>query len=98
MNGRKLSAAEQENALTAIHFLRERVGSWKLLAKALGFEPYTIRNVKKKLKGVSINMAYCVARLAAVPFDDVVAGRYPVPGTCPHCGRGPETEGARCQG
>ena len=28
-----------------------------------------------------------VSRLAAAPFDDVVAGRYPVKGTCPHCGQ-----------
>jgi len=24
-----------------------------------------------------------------VPFDDVTSGRWPVPGICPHCGRGP---------
>ena len=38
---------------------------------------------------VSANMAFKVARLPAVSFDDVTSGRYPVKGTCPHCGRGP---------
>jgi hypothetical protein len=49
-----------------------------------------MRNVKKGTNLVSVNMAFRVSRLAAVPFDDVVAGRYPVRGTCSHCGRGPE--------
>ena len=31
-------------------------------------------------------MAYKVAKLACVPFDDVTSGRYPVKGACPHCG------------
>ena len=86
MSWRTLTVEEQQHALVALHFLRTRVGSWKLLAKTLGFEPYTLRNVRKGLKRVSINMAYSVARLAAVSFEDVVTGKYPVKGTCPHCG------------
>jgi hypothetical protein len=43
-------------------------------------------NLKKGVNEVSINMAYRVSRLAGVAFDDVVTGKYPVPGTCPHCG------------
>lgn len=89
MNGPKLTAAEQEYTLAALHFLRIRVGTWRLLAKALGFEASTLKNVRKGVNRVSINMAYKVAKLACVPFDDVTSGRYPVPGTCPHCGRGP---------
>lgn len=87
--GPKLTDAEQEHAMAALHFLRIRVGSWALLAKALGFEESSMRNVKKRLKRVSIRMAYQAAKLAGVPFDDVTSGRWPVPGTCPHCGRGP---------
>lgn len=64
------------------------MGNWKTLAKALGFEKTTMFNVKKGVNEVSINMAYRVSRLAGVAFDDVVTGKYPVPGTCPHCGRG----------
>jgi len=88
VNGPKLSAAEQEHTLAALHFLRVRVGTWRLLARALGFEASTLKNVRKGVNRVSINMVYKVARLAGVPFDDVTSGRYPVKGTCPHCGRG----------
>ena len=31
-------------------------------------------------------IAFRVARLAKVGVDDVLAGRFPPPGTCPHCG------------
>jgi DNA-binding XRE family transcriptional regulator len=85
----KLTAEEQTHTLAALRFLHERVGNWRTLAKALGFEKTTMFNVKKGVNEVSINMAYRVSRLAGVAFDDVVTGRYPVPGTCPHCGRGP---------
>jgi hypothetical protein len=37
---------------------------------------------------VSVNLAFCVSRLAGVPFDDLLAGRYVPSGVCPFCGRG----------
>jgi hypothetical protein len=40
-----------------------------------------LRKVKKRDRAVSINMAYCISRLAGVPFDDVVTGKYPIKGT-----------------
>jgi hypothetical protein len=51
-----------------------------------------MRNMKKGTKRVSVNMAYRVARMACVPFDDLTSGTYPVPGTCPHCGRGRDAQ------
>ena len=90
MNGPRLTLDEQAHTMAALHFLRKRFGTWAILAKALGFERLTMRNVKKGINRVSVNMAYKVARLAGVPFDDVVMGRWPVEGTCPHCGRGPD--------
>jgi hypothetical protein len=33
-------------------------------------------------------MALRVARLAGVPIDDVLAGKFPPAGTCPYCGNG----------
>lgn len=86
--GPKLTAEEQAHTLAALRYLRDRVGTWRVLAKALGFEPATLRNVRKGLKAPSIAVAYRVSRVAGVAFDDVVTGRYPVKGTCPHCGRG----------
>jgi len=41
----------------------------------------------KGINGPSIALAYRIARMAGVAFDDVTAGRYPVRGPCPHCGR-----------
>jgi hypothetical protein len=35
---------------------------------------------------VSASMAFRVARLAGVTVDDVLVGKFPPPGTCPHCG------------
>ena len=84
---RGLTATEQANTMAAIRFLRTRCGTWRLLAKALGTEPSTMRNVKKGLKPVSVTMAFQVSRLAGVPFDNVTEGKYPVKGKCPHCGR-----------
>ena len=89
MNGPTLTQEEQRHTRASLHFLRTRLGNWKLLAKALGFERCTLVDVKKGRKRVSVNMAYAVARLAGVPFDEVTSGRWPVPGTCPHCGRMP---------
>jgi hypothetical protein len=84
-----LTREEQEHVLTALRFLRVRAGGWKALAKVLGFASSTMINVKKGVNGVSASMAFRVARLAAVPFDDLLAGRYPVRGACPHCGHVP---------
>jgi hypothetical protein len=38
---------------------------------------------------VSPTLAFRVARLAGVSFDDLLAGRV-LPGACPHCGRMPD--------
>jgi DNA-binding XRE family transcriptional regulator len=75
--------------MVALRFLRIRVGTWKMLAKALGFEMSTMRNIEKGVNPASVNLAFQVSRLACVPFDDVVAGKHPPAGACPHCGRGP---------
>ncbi len=87
MNTPKLTADEQANTLAALRYLRARVGTWRMLAKALGLEPCSLRNVRKGCKNPSIALAYRVSRVAGVGFDDVVSGRWPVLGTCPHCGR-----------
>jgi DNA-binding XRE family transcriptional regulator len=82
-----LTPKEQENVLVALRFIRVRAGGWKPLAKALGFASSTMINVKKGNKGVSASMAFRVARLVVVPMEDLLAGKFPEPGTCAHCGR-----------
>ena len=38
MNGPRLTLDEQANTLAALSFLRIRIGTWKVLAKALGLD------------------------------------------------------------
>lgn len=56
------------------------------MAAALGFKRKTLTNVSEG-DGVSPNMAFRVARLAGVTFEDVIGGKWPPPGACPHCGK-----------
>lgn len=74
-----LTGQEQANVRAALRFLRVRSGGWDALAKGARFAVNSLRHVAVRL-----------ARFAGVPVDDVLAGRYPPPGACPHCGRGPE--------
>lgn len=83
-----LTAAEQTNVRTALRFLHSRCGTWAAVGKALRFGESTIANVVegRQGRGVSPLVVFRVARLAKVSVDDVLAGRFPAPGTCPHCG------------
>jgi prepilin signal peptidase PulO-like enzyme (type II secretory pathway) len=87
---KRLTAQEQENVRVALRFLRIRTGGWKVLSKVLGFAMGSMINVKKKRVPVSVNLAFQVSRLTMVPFDDLLAGKYPPAGACPHCGHGVE--------
>jgi len=80
-----LTSEEQTNVRTALKFLRSRCGGWEPLAKALGFKSITLSHVAGG-RTTSASLAFYVARLAGVPVDDVLAGRYPGEGTCPYCG------------
>jgi hypothetical protein len=75
-----LTATERTNVLAAVRFLRARCGGWKPLVKAIGFSRVTL-SVRP-----SPAVAFRMARLAGVGVDDVLTGRFPPPGTCPHCG------------
>ncbi len=84
-----LTPEEQRNVRVALRFLRIRFGKIDLLAKALHFTYESMRGVLLGHDPVSASMMVRVARLAGVGMDDLLAGKYPVKGTCPHCGRGP---------
>ena len=90
MSTSDLTAAEQTNVRTALKFLRLRCGTWALLSKALRFGESTLANVAKS-QAVTPLVAFRAARFAKVSVDDVLAGRFPAPGTCPHCGHHEET-------
>jgi hypothetical protein len=74
-----LTTDEQKNVRTAVRFLRVRCGGWRPLAKALRFSKATLWRPSPAL-------AFRVARFAGVGVDDVLMGRFPPTGTCPHCG------------
>jgi hypothetical protein len=81
-----LTAQEQVHVRAALRFLRARCGGWAPLAKALRFGDSTVTNAAGGHVGISASMALRVARLSGVGVDEVLAGRFPPPGTCPHCG------------
>lgn len=86
MSAADLSEVEQANVRAALKFLKVRCGSWAVLSRALGFKDSTICNVASGERPVSPVVAFRVARLAKAGVDDVLTGRYPEPGVCPHCG------------
>lgn len=81
-----LTPDEQERVRVALRALRYRSKRWSIVAKALGFTRKGIMNVACGLKVVSPKTAFRVAKFACVSFDDLLAGKYPPPGTCPKCG------------
>ena len=81
-----LTAEEQANVRNALRFLRARCGSITNLAKVLGFKDSTLRNVVSGRKPVCASVTFRASRLAKVGVDDLLTGKYPPPGTCPHCG------------
>ncbi len=85
-----LTATEQTHVRTALKFLRLRCGTWAVAAKALRFGESTLSNIAAGRKVAAPLVAFRVARLAMVSVDDVLTGKYPPEGTCPHCGHRPE--------
>jgi hypothetical protein len=90
MSAPDLTAAEQTNVRTALRFLRSRCGTWAAVSKALRFGESTVPAVATGTRSVTPVMAFRVARFAKVSVDDVLSGRFPAPGTCPHCGHRPD--------
>jgi hypothetical protein len=82
-----LTPQEQTNVRTALKFLRTKLGTWGLVAKVLRFGESTMGNVAQGRRHASPTLAFRVARFAKVPVDDVLMGKFPSPGTCPHCGQ-----------
>ncbi len=86
-----LTAKEQTHVRAALQFLRTRCGGWVPLAKALGVKESTL-SAAGRGGNISARVAFRVARLAAVGVDDLLAGKFPEPGTCPHCGHRSDRE------
>lgn len=96
MKKNDLTNAEQENVRLALRFLRQSAGKWESLADMLQVSKITVTIVAGG-KPVSASLAFRVARLANVSIDELLAGRYPPPGTCPYCGHRDESLGETVQ-
>lgn len=81
-----LTKEEQVNVRVALKFLRHRFGRWTPLAAALRMGESTLGDAASGRRPMTVMMAFRIARLAKVGFEDVVGGRYPEPGMCPMCG------------
>ena len=66
--------------------LRLRLRGWEPLAKALRVNVHTLATQGQAKGRPSAAVAIRAARLAGVAVDDVLTGRWPVAGACPHCG------------
>jgi hypothetical protein len=84
-----LTKEEQEHVRAAVRFLAIKCGTLKLLSAALGGPKGLFGSVGLDRQEMTASIAVRLSRLAQVSVDDMLAGRYPVNGMCPHCGRGP---------
>ena len=81
-----LTTKEGSNVRAALAFLRLRCGGWGPLSKILRFKDTTLSAIHGGDKSVSPLLAFRIARVAKVGVNDVLSGKFPAPGTCPHCG------------
>jgi hypothetical protein len=89
-----LTEKEQDAVRAALHFLRVKCGTWRLVATILHVKVATLAHIGAGHKSVSANLAFVVARTVGVPIDDLLTARWPTPGTCPRCGHRGETTSA----
>lgn len=87
MSADDLTTAEQGHVRAALQFLRARCGGWAPLAQVLRAKPTALARVGNGRRGTTASLAVRIARLACVGVDDVLGGRFPPAGACPHCGR-----------
>ncbi|MFI5297208.1 MAG: hypothetical protein ACHREM_03850 [Polyangiales bacterium] len=87
-----LTAKEQAYVRAALRYLHVRFGTLDALAAALAFSITMLKHVRRG-GPVSPALTFRIARLARVPIDDLLVGKFPVAGTCPHCGRSGPIDG-----
>jgi hypothetical protein len=85
----RLTPDEQANVRFVLRWLRVRYGSWAAMSTAMKTDPKAVENALSKRRGIGAGLALRVARLAGAQIEDVLTGRFPKPGMCPMCGRGP---------
>lgn len=85
-----LTPTEQANVRAALSFLRVRFGTMRKLAEAMKAQKTTVSFALNPKRAVTAGIALRVARVAGVPLEEVLTGRWPALGACPHCGRCPD--------
>jgi hypothetical protein len=87
-NALTLSPKEAANVRAAARFLRARMGGWLNVARALHVSMTTAKRTPTPI------LAFRLARLVGVGVDDVLGGKYPPAGVCPHCGHAAAVDAA----
>jgi hypothetical protein len=82
-----LNEQEQAHVRAALAYLHTRFGTWRLVAKALHAKYWSLRRVIDGNDNASASIAFRVARLGGASIDALLAGKWPDPNTCPHCGQ-----------
>lgn len=92
-NPSHLTAQEEANVRLTLAYLHARVRRWKAVGRAIRSKT---KNLIKVRVGRRINdmraMAGRIARVVAVPAEDIIAGRFPPAGTCPPADTSPSGE------
>ncbi len=70
----------------AVKVLCIRLGTLANVAKAMRAHPKTVQRAVSGRSQPSAGMAIKAAKLAGVPVDDVLSGKFPAEGSCPYCG------------
>lgn len=83
----RLTQEQRDGVRRAIGALSGRYGSLTKLAKAMGVHSTTVIRAARVTGKPSAGLAVKLAKLAGVPVDDVLSGKFPVAGSCPYCGR-----------
>jgi hypothetical protein len=81
-----LTPEEQECVRVAMRVLRVRFGSYAKIARMIGADTRNTARWGHAKGKPDARVALTVARLAGVPVDDVLQGRFPASDSCPFCG------------
>lgn len=94
----QLTPEESTNVLIALEYMVARVGGGQALAYRMGIDRTCVRRALKERPTPGAVIAWELSRVAQVPVEDIIAGKYPPPGSCPHCGGLPWRDGHTAEG
>jgi hypothetical protein len=83
-----ITKEEEAHIRATLAFLHAKIGSWARVAKIVRSRRRTLRRVRAGRRIRTLRaLARRLAKIVGVTTADLLAGRFPPPGTCPHCGR-----------